>query len=201
VPFRLHCSRVELADIRESPIHFREDATDIECIILLDVSGSMSGFEVEAHESMWAIKNALDSIQASTTVVAYSDGSYSSRLLYSGNEKADSDMRVIRNLYGTDPYKALQYAKYLLAGSTRAIKLLIVITDGMWNGKVQESNETIIDIRNGGVITTLAYLSPYNQTAIDGHGCEIVSHVTKPSDLFDLGQAIVEVGINRQLAH
>lgn len=178
-----------------------EDATDIECVVLLDVSGSMSDMDVKAHESMWAIKSALDSIQASTSVIAYSDGSYDSRILYSAHEQVGSDMRFIGSLYGTDPYKSLQYARFLLANSSRAIKLLIVITDGQWFGKVEESEETINDIRNGGVITTLAYLSSYSQTEVNAHGCEIVCHVTDPADLFDLGQAIVEVGINRQLTH
>jgi hypothetical protein len=59
----------------------------------------------------------------------------------------------------------------------------------------------IADIRNGGVITALAYLSRSNYTNVDTHGCEIGSHVTKPADLFALGQAIVEVGIQRQLTH
>lgn len=179
----------------------RDDATDIECVVLLDVSGSMSGMITEAHESMWAIKHALDSIRATTSVVAYSDGSHASYTLYDGNEQVEETMRVIPDLYGTDPNKALQYAKYLLANSQRAIKLLIVITDGQWQGKVVESEETIMDIRNGGVITALAYLSSCNVRTIDNHGCEIASHVTKPADLFDLGQAIVEVGIQRQLTH
>lgn len=179
-----------------------EDATDIECVVLLDVSGSMNGMITGAHESMWAIKHALDQIQASTTVVAYSDGNYASFLLYSANEQVESEMRVVPDLSGTDPHKSLQYAKYLLSKSTRAIKMLVIITDGEWNGKVTESDEIISDIRNGGVITALAYLDQWGGSrAINGHGCEIVSKVSNPSDLFPLGQAIVEVGIARQLAH
>lgn len=181
----------------------REDATDIEAVVLLDVSGSMRGLAVEAHESMWAIKNALDGINASTSVVAYSDGKDSALTLYSRDETVGSDMRYIGALWGTDPTKALQYAQGVLANSNRAIKLLIIITDGEWNGDCLERTEkSIVEMREGGVLTSLAWLESWDidLNKRNLHGAEIVSHVRKPSDLFALARSIVDVGINRQLA-
>lgn len=182
----------------------RDDATDIECVIVLDVSGSMGGEIVEAHESMWAIKNALDSVQARTTVVAFSDGYHSAYTLYEGEEQVDSTMRFIGSMGGTDPLKALQYGHSVLAKSNRAIRMLITITDGMWNSDTNESCEELIrTLRDGGVMTALAWLSRRNTSPenIDSHGSEIVSHVRDAKDLFHLGRALVEVGIQRQLTH
>lgn len=184
----------------------RNDATDIEAVILLDVSGSMSSDEVPAHESMWAIKNALDGVNASTSVIAYSDANYSEDqrafTLYSNTERVGQGMNFIPSLGGTDPTRALQYAHGVLANSTRAIKLLIVITDGEWNPDcLERTEELILGMRNGGVLTSLAWLSNYNinLNAKNLHGAEIVCHVRNASDLFHLGRSIVEVGIERQL--
>lgn len=185
----------------------RWDTTDIECAILLDLSGSMMNDNTKAHECMWAIKNALDSINASTTVVGYSDDGYYSRenssvSIYDRTEKVGSTMTVVPASGGTDPTKALQYAKYILAQSSRAIKLLIVITDGDWNtASLEKSEATIRELREGGVLTSLAWLNSYDMdmNTVNTHECEIVAHVRKAGDLFHLGRSIVEVGISRQL--
>jgi pimeloyl-ACP methyl ester carboxylesterase len=49
----------------------RDDAVDIEAVILLDVSGSMHSDATNAYESMWALKRALDKVGAGTTVVTF----------------------------------------------------------------------------------------------------------------------------------
>lgn len=178
-------------------------ATDIEAVILLDVSGSMSAMEREAHESMWAIKRALDSVNADTSVITYSDKDYT---LYSKNERVGDDMKFIGNQGGTNPTKALQYAYGELANSSRAIKLLIIITDGVWDGKCLDlTRKMITELRDGGVLTSLAWLDNWREavdlSTIDTHGVEIVSHVRNAGDLFHLGRSIVDVGIQRQLTH
>jgi hypothetical protein len=178
-------------------------ATDIEAVILLDVSGSMATEEHKAHESMWAIKRALDSVNADTSVITYSDASYT---LYSKNERVGNDMKFIGNQGGTNPTKALQYAYGELANSTRAIKLLIIITDGAWDGKCLEpTRKMITELRDGGVLTSLAWLDTYRESVnlndVDTHGVEIVSHIRNAGDLFHLGRSIVDVGIQRQLTH
>lgn len=184
------------------------DATDIEAVILLDVSGSMSPHEVNAHESMWAIKHALDGINALTSVIAYSESSYGSDIdsmtLYSRDEQVGQTMNFIPNQGGTNPTKALQYAQGVLANSNRAIKLLIVITDGEWSDKCLEATEeSIRQMREGGVLTSLAWLSSWNVdlSSQNLHGAEIVCHVRDASDLLYLGRSIVAVGVERQLAH
>jgi hypothetical protein len=92
----------------------------------------------------------------------------------------------------------------VLANTTRAIKLLITITDGEWDTDTLEKCDNLIqELRDGGVLTSLAWLSSYNidLTQKNTHNAEIVSHVRNTSDLFNLGRSIVEVGILRQLTH
>ena len=175
----------------------KNDATDIEAVILLDISGSMVSQASTAYESMWAIKNALDGINASTSVVAWSsegwrDKNSGTYTLYSADEKATGEMNYISPDGGTNPTKALQYAQGLLANSKRAIKLLIVITDGQWETScLERTEENIRAMRDGGVLTSLAWLSPYMNEDENLHGAELVCHVRSARDLFELGRSIV----------
>jgi uncharacterized protein YegL len=179
----------------------REDATDIECVVLLDTSYSMSGDSLtNASQSMWAIKNALDTINASTTVVTFSDRH---RLMYGAEEYAGDTYRSVNADGGTDPFKAIQYAKSVLARSTRAVKLFIVITDGAW-GSAEKSEELITSLREAGVLTALAYISSSYERRldrIDAHQCEIATNITNTSALFDMAQSLVEVALFRNLTH
>jgi Mg-chelatase subunit ChlD len=179
----------------------REDAVDIEAVILLDVSGSMGHHSIGSFESMWAIKRALDKVNASTTVVAFDD---SSHLIYSANERAGQQMKYASLHGGTDPYSALKYTRNILAQSSRAIKLCIVITDGIWSNEKQ-CNKLIREFRRANVITALGYIvdryyidNGY-QFNLDSHGCEVAVNITKMPELFTLARAMVRLGIQRNL--
>lgn len=179
----------------------REDATDIECVVLLDTSYSMNGENlVNANQSMWAIKNALDTINASTTVITFSDKHL---LMYGAEEYAGDTYRAMDSNGGTNPLKAIQYAKSVLASSTRAVKLFIVITDGQWDDS-EKSEELITSLREAGVLTALAYISNYSGVRldrIDAHQCEIATNISDTSALFDMAQSLVEVALFRNLTH
>ena len=180
----------------------REDAVDIEAVVLLDISGSMSWTLNSAYESMWAIKRALDKVNASTTVLTF--GSKSS-LLYSADERASTMLKYAGSEGSTEPLKALRYAKSILANSNRAIKIVISITDGVWWGG-QEPDEILQYLRKAGVLTALAYVSdPSCQragdtTRIDTHGCAVAVNVTDGKDLFTLARQMVKVGVHKNLA-
>jgi hypothetical protein len=97
----------------------------------------------------------------------------------------------------------------VLANSSRAIKLCIVITDGWW-GNQAECDKVIRQLRMGGVLTSLGYIEIDNSsygitkatnTTIDTHGCEIAANITDISQLFVLGRALVKAGISRNLAN
>jgi hypothetical protein len=192
----------------------REDAVDIECVILLDTSPSMSWTINKAYDNMWAIKRAMDKINASTTVIAFDDAA---RVLYSANERATYQKRVTDMGRGTEPLKALKYAKYVLAESRRAVKLIISITDGAWSQR-DECDNIVRQLRKGGVLTALAYVDDTDwwneryadygpnykrsrsEITIDTHGCEVAVLVNEASQLFGLAKRLVKVGIARNLA-
>jgi hypothetical protein len=187
----------------------REDAVDIEAVVLLDNSASMSWTINEAYDSMWAIKRALDKINASTTVLTFSD---THEVLYSSDERADGTKRYAGMGNGTDPEKALRYAKYVLAQSEKAIKIIITITDGAWWGD-KASNDMLRELRRYGVITALAYVDdrqfwadryertePLPELTIDAHGCEVVERVNNAGELFGLAKKLVKVGVARNLS-
>jgi hypothetical protein len=193
----------------------REDAVDIECVILLDTSPSMSWTINKAYDNMWAIKRAMDKINASTTVIAFDD---TARVLYHANERATYQKRVTDMGRGTEPLKALKYAKYILAESKRAVKLIISITDGAWS-QDKDCDDILRQLRKGGVLTALAYVddtdwwneryASYDQSwqrqrseiTINTHGCEVAVLVNEASQLFGLAKRLVKVGINRNLAN
>jgi hypothetical protein len=188
----------------------REDAVDIEAVVLLDNSPSMSWTINEAYDSMWAIKRALDKINASTTVLTFSD---THEVLYSNDERASHRKRYAGTGGGTEPYDALRYAKYVLANSDKAIKIIIAITDGQWYDG-DKSNTVLRELRRSGVITALAYVddreynakrwgnpdAPLPKLTIDAHGCEVVEKVNDASQLFGLAKKLVKAGVSRNLS-
>ena len=177
----------------------REDAVDIEAVILLDISGSMSSMIHGACESMWAIKRALDKVNANTTVLAFD---HEPHLIYSADERASARMKAAWSRGGTDPLAALKYTKNILADSNRAIKVCIVLTDGTW-GYSDESDKLLREFRRAGVLTALGYIEDasysYRSDTIDSHGCEVAVNITDMSDLFTLSRVMVKMGVERNL--
>lgn len=173
----------------------RADATDIECVIALDVSGSMSSHQTNAFQAMWAIKRGLDRIEAKTSVVTFES---TGRVLYNSSDKANTQMRVGIVGGGTDPMSSLQFATNQFARSDKAIKLLFVITDGEWSN-AEVSDELIAKMRKSGVITSFAYIGGYDPSS--SHNCEIAHRVTDARELVGLGKKLVRLAIARKLAN
>lgn len=180
----------------------REDAVDIECVVLLDISGSMDWCIDNAYQSMWAIKRALDKVNATTTVVAYDTDAYT---IYGPLERAGIQMKYSGSGGGTDPKIAIDYANSVFAQSDRAIKVLISITDGEW-GTTPAIDSTVMSLRNAGVLTSLAFISDpkYIQDGgtvrINNHGHEVAVNITDARDLFNLARRLVKLGSARNLA-
>ena len=177
----------------------RSDVTAIEAVILLDKSGSMSGRNAdEAYKSMWAIKKALENVEARTTVVLFD---YSTTLLYGADEKASTTIRDGGSSGGTNPESAILYAKRVLAETDKPIKVLFMITDGAWDTKVGE--EAVNEMRNAGVLTCQAYLSQYDEQVqtIESyrHSFELLTQIKTAKDILVLGKDLVRLAIQRNL--
>jgi hypothetical protein len=177
----------------------RNDVVAIEAVILLDKSGSMSGRNAdEAYKSMFAIKSALEKVEARTSVVLFD---YSTTLLYGADEKAGTTIRDGGASGGTNPEQAILYAKRVLAETDKPIKVLFMITDGAWDTKVGE--EAINEMRNAGVLTCQAYLSQYDERveSIESyrHSFELLTQIKSAKDILVLGKDLVRLAINRNL--
>jgi len=178
----------------------RDDVTAIEAVILLDYSGSMSGDNAtHAYQSMWAIKKALEQVNAKTTVVLFDE---EARLLYRADEKAGTTVRDGGTNGGTDPEKALLYAQNVLANSEQPIKLLFTITDGMW-GEAKVSETVVRTMKQSGVVTCQAMISDYGidkeYLENNRHEFELLTHVRTAKDVLTLGKDLVRLAIARQL--
>ena len=179
----------------------REDATEIECVIALDVSGSMSGSKAtNAYRAMYAIKRALDRIEANCTVITFHD---STHVLYRAKDKAGAQIRDAGTGGGTVATDAITYATKLLAETEKPVRLFVAITDGEWSGNQDANHDAIKRMNNAGVLTALAYIpSGEESVTLDiekSHHCEIATVVRNPIDLIGLVRSIVKHGINRRL--
>ena len=177
-----------------------DDVTDIEAVILLDKSGSMSGTNSDnAYKSMWALKKGLEGVQAKATVVLFDHRPY---LLYSSDEVAGATIRDGGASGGTNPEEAILYAKRVLAESDKAIKVLFMITDGSW--ETEEGEKAVKEMRNAGVLTCQAYLSQYDESTEEiekyRHSFELLTHIKSATDILILGKQLVRLAISRNLA-
>jgi len=177
----------------------RSDVTSIEAVILLDKSGSMAGNNADmAYQSMWAIKKALEEVEARTTVCLFD---YDTTLLYSAEDKAGNSIRDAGADGGTNPHEAILYAKRVLAETDKPIRILFMITDGMWDSK--EGEQAVTEMRNAGVLTCQAYLEQGTISAQHlehyRHSFELLTQIKSAKDITILGRELVRIAIARNL--
>jgi uncharacterized protein YegL len=143
---------------------------------------------------MFAIKHALDRINASTSVLTFASGA---EVLYEPSDRAHFTIRDAGVGGGTEPDDAVKYATNVLAKSSKAVRLLFVITDGDWF-RAEESDRLIERMRDAGVLTSLAYIGT---GAFKSHNCELTQQVNNAADLLPLGRKLVRTGIIRRLTN
>ena len=180
----------------------RDDVVSIEAVILLDRSGSMSGDNADnAYKSMWAIKKALERVEARTTVVAFD---YGTHLLYGADDKAGTTVRDSGASGGTNPESAILYAKRVLAESDKAIKVLFMITDGAWD--TEKGEKAVQEMKHAGVLTCQAlitggYKIREEQLNQYRHGFELMTSIASAKDILTLGKNLVKLSITRNLVN
>jgi Mg-chelatase subunit ChlD len=182
----------------------REDATEIECVIILDNSGSMSGHKASsAYKAMYAIKKALDRVNANTTVITFNDRA---NTLYRATDRVGNTIRDAGTGGGTSADQAIQYATKLLAETEKPVRIFFAITDGEWSGDQNNNHETIKRMARAGVLTAFAYI-PESQEVVKpltdqtSHYCEIASVIRNPFDLVYMAKSIVKYAISRRLVN
>ena len=157
------------------------DATEMEVVLLIDVSGSMAGQLKALGRACWAIRHAVDGLEGSCTVITYESGPH--RLLANPGERPDDRMFIPSAMGGTQPKSALLESMRVLAGSPAMNRLLIILTDGSWFGGYGSSNadSIIAGMRGLGVTTVMALLGEH--AGDNGHNCEFVAHIDEGEQL------------------
>ena len=186
------------------------EATDVEAVVLVDDSASMYNSRETTAETVWAIKRAFDTIEANTTVINYGSTQYNAVQVYGRNESAGVKVNLEnRNLGGTEPAPVLAKAQEILNNSPRAIKIMLILTDGLWEGETA-AESTIISMRQSGILTGLAFIhadgafskdqvsylmakDENGNPAIDGHYCEVVTDVTDPHKLVNFAKSLADL--------
>ena len=184
-----------------------DDGCDIEAVILVDRSGSMSSGrnDQKASVACWTIKRALEHIEAPVTVYAFDD---QNEVAYTRDEKANrTQYKFIYGNGGTHPYPALIAAEQLLMASRKKNKMLFLITDGEFNS--EKNDQLITRIASRGVLTAMTLIMSdkgYNQLITDynrtpdefRHGAEIFGRVNSAEDLLPFAKSIVTGAIKKR---
>ena len=184
-----------------------DDGCDIEAVILVDRSGSMSSQQNDKKASIacWTIKRALESIQAPVTVYAFDDAA---EVAYSRKELADkTQYKFIYGNGGTEPYPTLLVAEQLLMSSRKKNKMLFIVTDGVFDS---HKNDVIIErIGKRGILTAMTLImadSDYNYYVDDRgqdpkqfrHGAEVFARINNASDLLPFAKQVVTSAIKKR---
>ena len=166
------------------------DSSDIECVIAIDVSGSMT-YQIDgASRAMWVIKRSLESLNANVTVISFGSDTH---LVYDKSERANKTKykRLAAN-GGTEPRNAVRQSVRILEASKRANKIFIAITDGQWSaeGRGPNTSEGMIEaLGKRGVTTALAFIGP--DAYMESHKCQVAVAVNDSVELIGFAKQIV----------
>lgn len=182
------------------------DGADVEAIIMVDRSGSMSGGRNDMHASIacWTIKRALEQIGAPVTVYAFDD---KAELAYGRNELASrTQYKFIYGSGGTNPFSTLLAAEQLLMSSRKKNKMLFMITDGAFDEN--KNDEVIQRISKRGILTVMTLIMSdrdmeyYEDRGMDEktwrHGTEVYGRIKTAKDLLPFAKSVVAGAIKKR---
>lgn len=183
-----------------------DDGCDIEAVILVDRSGSMTSGQNDKSASLacWTIKRSLEHINAPVTVYAFDD---KPELAYNRTELADkTQYKFIYGDGGTDPYPSLLAAEQLLMSSRKKNKMLFVITDGVFDAA--KNDEVMERIAKRGILTVMTlimsdhdynwYLQHNKSEDSLRHKAEIYGRIKSAKDLLPFARSIVTGAIKKR---
>jgi hypothetical protein len=181
------------------------DGTDVEAVILVDRSGSMSGGNDRgASIASWTIKRALEGIGAPVTVYSFDD---ETELAYNRTELANkTHYKFIYGSGGTEPYSALLAAEQVLLSSRKKNKMLFIVTDGAFGEK---SDEVIERMGKRGILTAMSLIMGDNDMKFYQerygysddtfrHGVEIYARINTARDLLPFARSVVTGAIRKR---
>lgn len=183
------------------------DGANVEAVILVDRSGSMSGNNNDRNASLacWTIKRALEAIDAPVTVYAFDD---KSEVAYKRTERAHKTrFKFIYGNGGTNPYSSLVAAEQLLISSRKKNKMLFIVTDGAFNN--EKNDEIIQRISRRGILTAMTlimsdkdiqYYTDHGQDIekVYRHEAEVFGRINTARDLVPFAKSVVMGAIKKR---
>jgi hypothetical protein len=171
------------------------EVADIECVVLVDTSGSMRSQIGTASRAMWTIKRAMETLDASVTVFSYDS---TTKRVYDSHENVDRGTYRSLNVAGwTHARPGVEEALHVLSSTQRANRIFIVITDGRWDGELPtpehpySADELIEEMNRRNITTALAHIDRNGYYHIDDHRCSVATRIDSASDLVDFAKRIV----------
>lgn len=208
---RLNIGRAMRADINDMDKvfdrwHEGNSNNDIDAVILVDTSGSMSWQIQRTMESAWIIKRGIERINGRVSVYKFN---HDSRLIYSQADKAQpNEYRYVNASGGTNPYKALLEARRHLTSSRRGVRMLFIVTDGHWD-MTEDNDKIIADLNKDGVQTAVVFLGDLRRWASNRaeydeacaryrHGAKHFRDIDEPTDMVLLAKDIVKATMSNR---
>lgn len=162
------------------------EEAELEAVILIDRSSSMSSAIDHASQVCWTIASAIQA-GGHLTLIGFADPS-KEEVLISRNSKVNRDSYTSYGTYGgTNCAEALKMARKVLAASPAPNKLLVVVTDGGW-ADIEESVKEVKKINADDVETMLVLMGMHMER--DRRGCK---HVVHANDVAQMGQELKKV--------
>ena len=158
------------------------DASEMEVVLLIDVSGSMAQQVIPLGEATWAIRHAVDDLEGRITVLAYESGPH--QVVAEPGVRPDDRMYVPDTMGGTEPTTAIKEAWKVIGESQARNRLLIVLTDGAWH--TANGDKLIEAMGESGVVTVMALLNASPRADGTGpslHGCQFGAVIADPLEL------------------
>lgn len=153
------------------------DATSLEVVLVLDISGSMSSSIHRLVEATWAIRHAVDHVEGTCTVVAFGDDAST---MFEASDRPDGRMLLPRLEGSTNPDEAIREAHRIVADSRATNRIVIILTDGSWWSPAG-AKAAMSAIRETGAITSLI-----------GLGADTRKHIEPMSAFADVVRVIGE---------
>ena len=153
----MKAERLPTTDIfRCNKAYLASHKLEVEVVMLIDSSGSMTGAIQQAMKAQWIIGSAFEKRGAKVTIIPFNN---MARDPLKGRDDKFSD-----KLYpyataagGTQPQSALSKSMEIFDKCGSRFKMLFILTDGAWN-RADWSHKLIDQMNHRGVLTTLVFM-------------------------------------------
>ena len=174
------------------------DATSVEAVVIVDVSGSMYGSEAALSDAVHAIHVAADRAEVALTVLGF--GAYTHTII-DRSERPSGVVNIQCREDYTKPLESLRAAYDVLRASEAAHKVALIMSDGDWQRSERDDSEAIIGAMRADGMQTLSafyqtgYVGGHDETMLRdlyAHGAETFAVMNDLGTLVDMFGDVVQ---------